>query len=82
VSRTIRNLTLVAPTLLIFAVLGVQHLHAYPGDVFVAGAPVQGPSIDSPTEIAQGTYSVSTKTGAAHYSVPIPAAPWTPRARP
>ena len=42
---------------------------------FATAAPVKGPNVEARTEVPNGTYAVSTKTGAATYSVPVPTPP-------
>ena len=74
--HTLRNIALGGPTVALLLVsAAVQRGHAYPGDVFVTGAPVKGPAIHKATEVPTGTYSVSTETGAAGYSFPIAVPP-------
>ncbi|RZU35576.1 glycohydrolase toxin TNT-related protein [Edaphobacter modestus] len=65
-----RSVALAGPILL--AVFGlVLAIHAHVGDVFTAGAPAKGPSIQRAVEIPSGSYSVSGSTGAAAYRFPI-----------
>lgn len=63
------------PTAVLLMLIAARSTFAYPGDVFASAAPVRGPSVAANTDIPSGTYSVSTATGAAQYSVAVPVPP-------
>jgi RHS repeat-associated protein len=72
----VRNLALFGPTFALFILLGMTRRgDAYPADVFVAGSPAKGPAVHKSTEVSSEAYSVSTSTGAAQYTFPIPVPP-------
>jgi hypothetical protein len=58
----------------VFFVGTADELAGYPGPVFETAAPVLGPEVEK-TEVPSGTYSVSTRTGAARYSYPMTVPP-------
>ena len=71
---SLRLFALFGPTIGLLCLHGVTG-HAYPGDVFVAGAPATGPAVHKATEVPVGSYSVSSETGAAQYSFPLAVPP-------
>jgi len=73
-SKYLRSLALAGPTLGILSWTAVQSLQAYPGPV-AGTAPVRGPTVQEATEVPTGSYSVSSRTGAAQYTFPIAVPP-------
>jgi hypothetical protein len=67
----LRAVALAGSTVLLLLVISARSTLAYPGDVVVTAGPVQGPNVVAQTQVRAGTWSVSSRTGAAEYSYPI-----------
>lgn len=75
VRSLLRAVALAGPTCLFLLGGFIGRSQAYPGAVFVSPAPVSGPAVSKTTTVPSGSWTVSSSTGAAEFSIPISVPP-------